>query len=227
MPKLIDLTHEMYTDMPIFETEHIKTRPRVFIENRTRTTETPEYGSTTVCTTLCLFVDHTGTHVDSTIHFNSNGYGADKIPLDLMYADGVALHFQEKKAGEYIGVEDLEEACRKEMVEIRAGDVIVINTGRWKKWGTPDYVKDAVGVHTDGVRWLLNKGVRVYGIDSFTPDLGPNSPDHMLLKEIPHHIIENLTNLDGLPPRFKFIGLPLKLRGASGSPIRAVAAVGE
>jgi kynurenine formamidase len=42
-----------------------------------------------------------------------------------------------------------------------------------------------------------------------------------------HKIIsfENLANTDKLPPQFKFIGLPLKLRGADGSPVRAIAVV--
>lgn len=37
-------------------------------------------------------------------------------------------------------------------------------------------------------------------------------------------IIEHLVNLDRLPvPRFQFVGLPLRIKGATGSPIRAVA----
>ena len=42
-----------------------------------------------------------------------------------------------------------------------------------------------------------------------------------------HKIIsfENLTNTELLPAQFEFIGLPLKLRGGDGSPVRAVAVV--
>lgn len=42
-----------------------------------------------------------------------------------------------------------------------------------------------------------------------------------------HKIIsfENLANTGKLPPKFEFIGLPLKLRGGDGSPVRAVAVV--
>ena len=38
-------------------------------------------------------------------------------------------------------------------------------------------------------------------------------------------IIENLCNLEQLPGFFLFLALPLKIRGGSGSPIRAVGVV--
>jgi len=40
--------------------------------------------------------------------------------------------------------------------------------------------------------------------------------------------IEHLANLDRLPaPRFQFVALPLRIKGAAGSPIRAVAIIGD
>ena len=50
-------------------------------------------------------------------------------------------------------------------------------------------------------------------------------PNHQLLGQRPHHQIENLVNLDQLPARFTFIGLPLALQDATASPIRAIAMV--
>jgi kynurenine formamidase len=51
-------------------------------------------------------------------------------------------------------------------------------------------------------------------------------PVHLALLGRGILIIEELANLDRLPaPRFQFVGLPLKIKGATGSPIRAVAII--
>jgi len=61
-------------------------------------------------------------------------------------------------------------------------------------------------------------------VDEITIDIDPTYPAHSLAKEFDWYHIENMTNIDKIPrPRFKFIGLPLKLVGTSAAPMRAVA----
>ncbi len=225
MVKIVDLSVEMYTDMPVFERGHVKTRPQVYVHNRPVPKKTQKYGETVVSTTEIIFCDHVATHVDSTIHYSANGYSAEKIPLEYMYGDGVVLDLRHKKGGELISVEDMERACEKARIQIKPMDIVLINTGRWRKWGTPAYTQDSVGIDRKAAEWLLSKGVKVYGIDSMSTDLDLESATHMLIRDIPHHIMENLTNLDDLPPRFRFVGFPMKITGASAAPIRAVAVV--
>lgn len=89
----------------------------------------------------------------------------------------------------------------------------------------------------DACEWLLEKRVKAVGVDH--PNLegrlareygNIEAPGHLLFlhpaREIP--IIENLVNLPDIGrSRFHFIALPLKINGATGSPIRPVAIVEE
>jgi len=126
----------------------------------------------------------------------------------------------------------LDAAVRAQHVEIRPGDIVLLRTG----WAT--YFRDAPrfinevrgpGPAISGARWLSER--RIYGAGSDTvafekvPDAG--MPVHVhLLVESGIHIIECL-NLEELGQsksyEFLFIALPLKLEGATASPIRPVA----
>jgi kynurenine formamidase len=66
--------------------------------------------------------------------------------------------------------------------------------------------------------------ISAVGIDTLSIDLlsSASFPAHKTLLAKDIYIIENLCNLDKIPERFKFIGLPLKVKGATASPIRAV-----
>ena len=89
------------------------------------------------------------------------------------------------------------------------------------------------GLTLDACQWLLDRGAKCVGVDHpnlegrVEPTGGEYEyPGHLLLlhpeREIP--IIENLVNLDRLSGRrFRFFALPLKMDGATGSPVRAIA----
>src|SRR5438445_503353 len=129
--------------------------------------------------------------------------------------------------------DDLEQA---ERAKIRHGDVVLVRTGYGALWSKPDEYLKAAGVSAAGTRWLIEKKVRVVGADNMAfdvmagpkdPDLNDTFPAHVLLlvrEGIP--IIENL-NLEELAAakvyEFAFFCLPLKMRGATGSPVRPIA----
>ena len=79
--------------------------------------------------------------------------------------------------------------------------------------------------------WLAGQGIVHFGIDSMRP--GPegrvNALVHKACLELDITHIESLCNLEALigQGEFRFIGLPLKWRGGTGSPIRAVAVFEE
>ncbi|MBI5582366.1 MAG: hypothetical protein HY892_00945 [Deltaproteobacteria bacterium] len=61
-----------------------------------------------------------------------------------------------------------------------------------------------------------------------TIDIDPTYPAHVLAKELDYYHMENLTNSDQLVgKRFQFAGFPLKLVGASGAPMGAVAILAD
>jgi len=131
---------------------------------------------------------------------------------------------------------DLEQAASRAKVEIRSGDVVLVRTGYGALWSNPDQYMQAAGVSAAGSRWLIEKKVSAVGADNMAfdvtsgprdPDLNATLPGHLLLlvrAGIP--IIENL-NLEQLAAakvhEFVFVCLPLKMRGATGSPVRPIA----
>jgi kynurenine formamidase len=112
-----------------------------------------------------------------------------------------------------------------------------VRTGYGALWSEPEQYLRAAGVSAAGSRWLVEKKVAAVGADNMAwdamgpadPDMGVTLPGHVLLlvrAGIP--IIENL-NLEELAAEgvheFAFVCLPLKMRGATGSPVRPIALV--
>jgi len=136
-----------------------------------------------------------------------------------------------------ITAEDLEECARAADVDVRFGDVLLVRTGYAACWNDQATYLNAAGVSKSANLWAADKGVVAVGADNMAWDaMTERDPDtnmtlfghvHLL---VTHgiHILENL-NLDALAAaghrEFAFIGIPLKLRGATGSPIRPLALV--
>ena len=121
-----------------------------------------------------------------------------------------------------------------EGVEIRAGDVVLLRTGWAKYFGDPAKFISEVhgpGPGVNGAKWLSVRGIFAAGSDTVAfekvPD--PSMPVHVhLLVESGIHIIECL-ELEALAAagvrEFAFVAVPLKIRGATGSPVRPLALV--
>ena len=96
-----------------------------------------------------------------------------------------------------------------------------------RTYPTPAYSTDNPGVNVAATEWLAQQGIVHFGIDAMRP--GPEGKVNVLVHkacldlDITH--IESLCNLEALLGRgqFTFIGLPMKWRGGTASPIRAVA----
>jgi kynurenine formamidase len=136
-----------------------------------------------------------------------------------------------------ISADDLAGCARDTAVSIRAGDVLLIRTGYAARWNDEAQYLNAAGVSRSGNEWAADRRVRAVGADNMAWDcMAEKDPvTNMALFGHAHllvghgiHIIENL-NLDALAAagarEFCFIGIPLKLRGATGSPIRPLALV--
>jgi kynurenine formamidase len=120
-------------------------------------------------------------------------------------------------------------------VAIQPGDVALLRTGWAKYFEDPAKFISQVcgpGPGIAGARWLSSKGVFAAGSDTVAfekvPD--PAMPVHVhLLVESGIHIIECL-NLEDLAAdrvyEFQFIAAPMKIRGATGAPVRPIAIAG-
>ena len=119
-------------------------------------------------------------------------------------------------------------------VAIKPGDVVLLRTGWARYFRDPGKFISQVhgpGPGVAGARWLSSRGIFAAGSDTVAfekvPDLA--MPVHVhLLVEHGIHIVECL-NLEELAKagvsEFAFVALPLKLEGATGSPVRPIALV--
>lgn len=139
--------------------------------------------------------------------------------------------------GYAITPEDLAAAGERASVSIRPGDAVLVRTGWGSLWESPEWYDGqkagAPGVGEQAAEWLAEKRVRAAGADTIAferiePGKGHSHlPVHrILLVEHGIHIIETLA-LDEIAKagvfEFLFILSPLKLVGATGSPVRPLA----
>jgi kynurenine formamidase len=189
---------------------------------------------------------HSGTHLDAPWHYGPKSGGkpaktVDKIPLEWCFGDGVLLDFRHKKAGEEIGVEDLQKALKKIKYSLKPFDIVLLMTGASKQYGKPNYMNAHPGATRESTLWLIEQGVKVMGIDAW----GWDRPFDVMVDEVKRGIkgrvwaahyagkekeychIENLANLEkiGRPFGFKVAVFPIKIERAGGAWVRAVAIV--
>ncbi len=139
------------------------------------------------------------------------------------------------KPGYAVTAEDLEECCARQETEIEAGDVVLVRTGNARYWDDADRYLAGPGMAVGASYWLAEKRVLAVGVDNMAwdvigdkdPELGCTLPGHLvLLARHGIYIIENLI-LEELAAaghhRFRFVCTPLKLVGATGSPVRPLA----
>jgi kynurenine formamidase len=136
--------------------------------------------------------------------------------------------------GHLVGADELEQAARADGIEVGEGDVVLVRTGNGALWEDPDEYLRGPGVGADGARWLAERRPLAVGADNVAfdpvghvdPELG-SLPSHVvLIVRNGIYILENL-QLEELSRtrtfEFVFLCLPLKMRGATGSPVRPLA----
>ncbi len=187
---------------------------------------------------------HQGTHLDAPWHYAPTSEGKpaktiDKVPIEWCYGDGVLLDFSYKGRGEGITAKEIQGQLKKIGCQLKPRDIVLIRTDATKYYGEPNYENLGVGVTAEATGWLINQGIKVMGIDAFTWDkpfdmmLKGKREEfweaHYLGKEKEYCHAENLANLDQIPVPFGFkvCLFPVKIEGASGGWVRAVAIVEE
>ena len=173
---------------------------------------------------LIFFSSHSGTHLDAPYHFVEKGISIDKIPLSKLIINAVVCRVK-KDPNESITQRDIIDFETRNGI-IHPNMAVVFETEWSKSIVKKDYFTKNPGLSAAAARYLLKKKVSLVGIDSPSIDVGKDSkfPVHHILLKGGVLILENLCNLGKIPRSyFKLIVLPLKLRGATGSPVRAVA----
>jgi kynurenine formamidase len=186
--------------------------------------------------------EHGGTHLDAPVHFGEGRHAVDAIPLERLAGPAVRVDVSAACAADpdhALTVAELR-AFEAAHGRIPDGAIVLVHTGWSRHW--PDRARylgserrgpeaaDALrfpGLSAEAARWLAGeRRVAAVGIDTASLDPGGSrsfaAHRELAAAEVPG--LENLTGLDRLPPRgFSLVALPMKIRGGSGAPLRAIA----
>lgn len=172
---------------------------------------------------LLFFSSHTGTHLDAPFHFFQNGIKIDKIPLERLAVNGIIIKI--KKGKTIITKNDITD-FEKNYFMIPKNSSIIFHTGWSTNISTMGYFSKNPGLSISASNYLASKKINLVGIDSpsIDPGTAKNFPAHRILSKNNILIVENLTNLEKIQSiKSRVIILPLKLKDATGSPVRAIA----
>jgi len=173
---------------------------------------------------LLFLSSHTGTHLDAPHHFVKNGIKIHEIPLERLLGKGIFIKIKKGK-NQSITKNDLISFERKNG-NIPKQSSIFFYTEWQKNLDSNYYFINNPGLSESAARYLVSKKINLVGIDSPSIDLGQdkNFKAHKILAKNNILIVENLSNLNKISSKqFNFIILPLKLKDATGSPVRAIA----
>ncbi|MBM3536627.1 MAG: cyclase family protein [Alphaproteobacteria bacterium] len=188
---------------------------------------------------------HNGTHLDAPYHFHSTmdkgkrAIAIDEVPLEWCFQPGVRLDFRHFDDGYVVQPQDVEAELKRIGHTLKPLEIVVVNTAAGKAYGQPNYVSRGCGMGREATLYLLERGVRLTGTDSWswdapfvhtkgkfaeTGDAGLIWEGHKAGRDIGYCHLEKLHNLEALPADgFTIACFPVKIRGASAGWTRAVA----
>ncbi len=205
--EIYDLSLEIKKGLPTYPGDPvIELKPKVKFKDK-------GYNVTSVC-----FGTHSGTHVDAPLHLLDKGKQINELSLTLFYGEAIFCEILKEK-NEKIMKEDFKN------IDIKKGDILIVRTG-WEKNAYKDNYFDDFPYFDPGLAdYLIQKGIKALGADIPSVDgPGQNAKFHKKMLSCPIPLFEALVNLkDLVGQRLIFSALPLKINGADGSPVRAIA----
>lgn len=224
--KIIDLTQEIYNGMPVYP-GHLKT---VIWTHLSHEECQRQLGTGFSYETRgILMCDHGPTHIDSVSHLSRDpkAESVDQLALEKCITEAICLDVSDVPRKAQFGRDKIEAELKRWNLQINKGDTILFYTAHYDRYyGKPEYMTDYPGLTREGTEFIIDQGAVNFGVDAASPDMWYDKtyPCHSVCAE--RHIthLENLCNLDKvLGKRFIFVGLPLKIRQGTGSPLRAIA----
>lgn len=181
--------------------------------------------------------EHTGTHINTPNSFYSHGKSIEQYPAPSLILPAIIVNICEQVTNNsdyLLSIADIAN-WEQEFGLIPPGSLTILYTGWQEKWLDKKgfFNEDQSGkMHfpgfgKDATEFLITeRKIAGIGIDTHGVDGGLNN-DFTINKLVLNHnliVLENLTNLDQLPPKniTLFIGI-LRLSGGSGSPAAVMA----
>jgi kynurenine formamidase len=180
---------------------------------------------------------HVYTHVDAPLHFLPDGRHIAEMPIDQWMGDAAVVDMTHLGPNGEVTGADLD----RRGAHVRRGDIVLL----WTDWprrmsvGDVRFWREGPYTGRSGCQWLIDRGAKAVGYD-YPPDqcirdtvaeprrkpARDEYTTHAMFFPAGITVIEYLTNLEQIrAPRCRFIALPLKIEGADGSPVRAIALV--
>lgn len=173
---------------------------------------------------LLFFSSHTGTHIDAPYHFIKDGLKIHQIPLDRLLGKAILIKLRKTENKPITKSEII--SFEKKNGKISDNSSIFFFTEWQKNLNQSNYFTENPGLALSAAKYLISKKINLVGIDSPSIDLGKDESYsvHHILSKNNILIVENLSNLNKIPSKeFIFTILPLKIKDATGSPVRAIA----
>lgn len=208
MNKIIDLSHEITHQMPVFPGD-----PAVGILNH-HNYQNGYYVNQFIMGT------HTGTHIDVPIHKLPGSKSLTDMPLERFYRKAYVMDLTYLKEKDEISSTDLEQYSDK-LVYCNA---IIIKTNWSDHFGKTDFFTSFPGISEEATDWFVKNNIDLIGLETPSVNAQKHELIHSLLLKNEIVIVESLANVKEITKEYvEFFALPLKLKGLDGSPVRAIA----
>ena len=148
--KVIDLTHPITPDMPVYP----GTEKPVF-------TPANSYEKDGFKETKISMFTHTGTHMDPPAHLYAGRTTLDQFPIDQFIGRALVIDVRHLKEGEKITMKDIEKYASLP----EKADFLLFNLGWDKKWGTDAYFGDYPCVDDEVLSYIMNGNFKGIGFD--------------------------------------------------------------
>ena len=217
MSIIVDLTYNIEEGMTTFNAPW---HPPVSI------TQLGRHGFEGRETRKVAFGTHTGTHIDAPLHFINGGKSIEKIPLDKLIGEVTIVDFSHLR--------DNEAVTKKMLRDITITKRMLFKFGWGKCWNTKKFYQDYPFFSKEAAEYLVSQNVELIAMDTPSPDdsrinlredvLGgdKDSPIHKIFLSNEVTLVEYVANLDKVNDYngWNIIALPLRIKGADGSPAR-------
>lgn len=197
----IDLTHKIENNMPVYPgTANVEIQSANIIEKDGFREK------------VISFCSHTGTHMDAPSHMLEQGKNLDDYNCSKFIGKALLVNIENEK-----NIKDYAD-------QLEVVDFVVFRTGWSKYWGKKKYFQNYPCINIKTTDYLTGFNLKGIGFDTISIDpIDSKFENHYIVFENDMIIIENLTNLDQINEDiFELIVMPLNIKEADGSPIRAI-----
>ena len=209
MPRVIDLSHDIVQGTPVFPGD-----PEV------KMTAFHTHESVGYLVTRFEMGTHTGTHVDVPVHRLAGGSAVDEVPLSRWMGQALVADLTALRPGEEIRAAHLA-PCEG---RLDGCSILILKTNWCRHFGMADFFSGFNGITEEAVRWLIDHGISLIGLESPSVHPALHLQIHEMLLQNNILVVESLDNVDAITREtVTFFAVPLKLKGLDGSPVRAFA----